>query len=512
MGLFVDRHPTLANARESFSWDEAWDIVDGTPDDLNAYEECVERHQGLACRIKYDDGRTSAITFQEIGETAAKFANYLSDLGIVKGDTVGMVMEPSRDFLGAFFGTLKNGSVAIPCPAVFGPDAVSHRLVEHSVELLLAPTGISESLDHGLFETAVDPARLGAVLSDYKSSADTVSTTGSDQLWIQYTSGTTGRPTPVPFTHDSAVYWAPFMDFQTNVEDGDRFLTTASPGWGPGIWAGLFGPLLFGRPTGYAAGKFNPDTVLQALREFDITSLVGVAPTAVRKLLSGSSAGADIPQLKAITYTGEPMDAPLSRDVTEAFGAFPRGFYGITELRGNITADFCFPDYDQRHGSLGVPVFGTEVTILDDEDKECSPGEIGNIAARRKGDWFVSEDLGYVDEDGYYWSAGRDDDVIISAGYTIGPSVVEDAIRKHDAVDEVGVIGIPDDERGQVAKAFVELNCEPTNTMAQKIQNFVKNELSKHEYPREIEFVETVPMSGWGKINRKELREQEGLI
>ncbi|MFB6310029.1 MAG: acyl-CoA synthetase [Salinirussus sp.] len=510
MGLFVDRHETLERARADFSWEEAWDLVDGTPDAVNAYDECVGRHEGLAAQIIDDQGTIYRYSFADVQREAGRFASLLEEYGIGIGDRVGIVLEPSISFLAAFFGTLKRGAIAIPAPAYFGPDAVGHRLVDHPVTLLVAPETVVDGLDVDRYESWLSPEEADTERAAQSPDIPTARTAGADRSWIQFTSGTTGRPTAVPFHHESPVYWAPLVDFQVNVQPTDRFFTTASPGWGPGVWAGLFGALIFGRPAGYQAGPFDPTVVIDAITACDITGLVGAAPTALRKLVNETTPET-APELRAITYTGEPMDPGLSREVTATFGAFPRGFYGITELRGNITADYCFPDYDERHGSLGQPVIGTEVAILDEEGEELPTGEIGYIAARRSGDWFISDDLGYVDEDGYFWSDGRADDVIISAGYTIGPSVVEDALRKHPNVAEAGVIGIPDDERGHVVKAFVEPAGEPPPDLESSLQDFVRTELSPHEYPREIEMIDEIPTSGWGKIRRNALRNREGI-
>jgi acetyl-CoA synthetase len=160
---------------------------------------------------------------------------------------------------------------------------------------------------------------------------------------------------------------------------------------------------------------------------------------------------------------------------------------------------------------MGKPLPGVDVRIINEDGKELDPGEIGYIELRRSDEWIRSSDAAYMDEDGYLWSAGRMDDTIISAGYTIGPQEVEEAIRDYPAVVETGVIGAPDDERGEIVKAYVSVDAERTDDLKEELQQFVREELSKHEYPREIEFIDEIPMTPDGKIQRAKLREIEGI-
>ncbi|MFB6311663.1 MAG: acyl-CoA synthetase [Salinirussus sp.] len=503
-------YDSYAHLRAEFSWSEAWDLVDGSPDAINATHECLDRHAGTAAQVKYADGTAETLRYGTLSTKAAQFAHLLDDLGVTADDRVAIMLNPSESFLVSFFGTMKHGAAAVPCSELFGPDALSYRLQDSGAVVLVTAESVAERIDVDSADTVLTRADLDARLSEYPESYD-ADTAADDEAWVQYTSGTTGRPTAVPYQHESIAMFAPVMDFVLDFDDADTCFTTSSTGWGTGIWMGTFTPLVHGITAGFYSGAFDPTVALEGVDEFDANVLIGVVPTAYRKLVNAlEETDVDLAVERA-SYVGEPMDPDLSRDVEAYLGAFPRSTYGVTEVRSIITADFAFPDYEFRHGSMGKPMPGLEVTVVDEDESELPPGEIGYIAVRRGGRLIITSDAGYYDEDGYFWSAGRMDDTIISAGYTIGPQEVEDSLRSHPAVAEAGVIGVPDDERGEVVKAFLEVTEAPSDELREDIRSYVRAELSKHEYPREIEFIDDVPTTPDGKIRRPALREREGL-
>lgn len=505
------RYESYEQLQREFSWDEAWESVDGSPEAINATVECLDRHSGTAAKILFEDGSTTTLSFEDLSRKAAKFAHVLDELGVAKSDRVAIMLDPSEEFLVSFFGTMKYGAGAVPCSELFGPEALDYRLEDSGADVLVSSETVLEDVDADLVDHQFRKSDLLADIESYDDDYEP-DTTGDDEAWVQYTSGTTGRPTAVSYDHSSVVYFAPVMDFVLNFDPDDACFTTSSTGWGTGIWIGTFAPLVMGVQTGYYSGRFDPAMTLDAFRELDINTLIGVVPTAYRKLLEAASeVDADVTVEKA-HYVGEPIDAELSREVEATFGAFPRSTYGATELRSVVTLDYGFPDYEFRHGSMGKPMVGLEVTVVDDDEEPLPPGEIGRIAFQRSNNWVVSEDAAYYDEDGYFWSAGRMDDTIISAAYTIGPQEVEDSLVTHPAVAQAGVIGVPDAERGEVVKAFVEVTTEPTEGLRADIRDHVRERLSKHEYPREIEFIPEVPTTPDGKIRREALRELEGLV
>lgn len=496
--------------QREFSWDEAWELVEGSRDAINATAECLDRHSGTAAQILFEDGSTTALTFEDLSRKAARFAYLLDDLGVSKGDRVAIMLDPSEEFLVSFFGTMKHGVGAVPCSELFGPEALNYRLKDSGADVLVSSDSVLTSVDADIVDHQFRKADLLDDINEYHDEY-VHDTAGDGEAWVQYTSGTTGRPTAVSYDHSSVAYFAPVMDFVLNFTPDDACFTTSSTGWGTGIWIGTFAPLVLGVQTGYYSGRFDPELTLEAIHELDINTLIGVVPTAYRKLLeAATSIDVDVTVEKA-HYVGEPIDAELSREVEATFDAFPRSTYGATELRSVVTLDYGFTDYEFRHGSMGKPMVGLEVTVVDDDEEPLPPGEIGRIAFQRGDTWVVSEDAAYYDEDGYFWSAGRMDDTIISAAYTIGPQEVEDSLVTHPAVAQAGVIGVPDDERGEVVKAFVEVTAEPTEELRADIRDHVRDRLSKHEYPREIEFISAVPTTPDGKIRREALREMEGI-
>jgi acetyl-CoA synthetase len=282
----------------------------------------------------------------------------------------------------------------------------------------------------------------------------------------------------------------------------DRFFSPASPAWGHGLWYGTFAPLSIGTAAGTYCGKFSPDMFLEALEQFQITNITA-APTVFRVVKNSGLIQNYKLSVKKISYAGEPMDTDTHRFIREAFGAPAHGGYGSTEV-GPIVMDYCgFEDYEVIPGALGLPMIGVDVGIIDEKGDRVPRGEIGEIAVRRKNGWFRVKDLAVEDERGYYWHKGRADDVIISAGWTISPIEVEDKLRRHPNVLEAVVVGKPDKDRGFIVVAYVKVNVGPSETLKEEIRNFVKTELSKHEYPREIEFVDEIPLTQAGKIDRK---------
>jgi acetyl-CoA synthetase len=212
-------------------------------------------------------------------------------------------------------------------------------------------------------------------------------------------------------------------------------------------------------------------------------------------------------KIDKITYSGESMDLDTFRFLEETFGVPPHSGYGSTEGGAVIYNYAGFDNWVVKPGSLGKPLPGLEVKLIDEEGRDVPQGKIGELALKRRGKWFRLKDAAVMDKDGYFWHKGRVDDIIISAGWTISPDEVEDVLMTHNAVREAAVVGVPDQARGQIVKAFVVSNLTPNNVLKEELKGFVKDKLSKHEYPRDIEFVKEIPKTEIGKIKRKELRE-----
>jgi acetyl-CoA synthetase len=298
--------------------------------------------------------------------------------------------------------------------------------------------------------------------------------------------------------------------YGTGLRPGDRFFCPSSPAWGHGLWHGTLAPLALGIETGAYSGKFDADRLLRALRSYGTTNL-SAAATHYRLLKeTGHLEDAGL-ALQKMSFTGEPIDSETARSVRDAFGIPLCSMYGTTEV-GVVLASYPgAEDFVVREGALGKPVPGVEVQVQRPDGSPCDPGEPGEIKVLRHGAWFATRDRGWVDADGYVFHAGRADDVIISAGWTMSAVEIEDAIRAHPAVQDVAVIGAPDALRGLVVKAFVVPRPDhPANDdTAGAIQALVRARLSQHEYPRRIVFVDDLPRTPAGKVNRKALRDQE---
>jgi acetyl-CoA synthetase len=496
-------------ALREFRWDALWGLFDGDRQRLNLAHECVDRHAAgaPALRIQFADGRREEWTFGELAGWSGRFANFLEAEGIGRGDRVGIMLEPSLAFYGAVFGTLKRGAVAVPLFTLFGPDGLALRLDDCSPRLLLlehdAPRW--QARFPGVRVVEVDrslEARLARESPRY-----TPTTSGDDLAVLQYTSGTTrALPEAVRHTHRSVVTLMVAALFGVGLRAGDRYFCPSSPAWGHGLWHGTMSPLALGVAAGAYSGKFDPDRLVEAVTEFGVTNLAA-APTVYRLLRRSDRLAPGNFAPAKVSFTGEPMDGATWDFVQETFGVTPRGMYGSTET-GVILVNYPgFEDYEVRRGALGVPAPGQQVAIVDAGGQPLAPGTVGEIAVRRRGQYFCVKDRGWMDADGYFWHGGRSDDVIISAGWTMSAVEIEDVLLRHPDVREAAVIGVPDELRGRVAKAFVVSERRDAG-LAPELREWVRDRLSRHEYPRHVERVDELPRTPAGKVDRRALREQ----
>lgn len=501
-------YQTYEEAYQNFTWDQTWELFDGNPGDFNMGHECVDRHiaKGTAIRIKFADGHREEYTFGELSKLTSKFAYALESIGVNSGDRVAIMLDPSLEYYVSLFGTMKRGAVAVPCFPQFGPEAIGYRLKDSSAKVLVTTN------EKKGFVVGFPNLALVTVGPDFRKFIEPhpdhyqPKTAAKDVAVYQYTSGTTRKfPEAIKHYHRSIVTLMPAAIFGRGFRPGDRYFCPSHPAWGHGLWHGTLSPLVLGIAVGSYSGKFEVENFLKGLEEFEIDNL-GAAPTVYRLVKNSGLVGKFNLKIKKMHYTGEPMDTDTFRFLKETFGVPPHSGYGSTEAGALIYQYAGFKNWVVKPGSLGKPMPGMVVTLLDKEGHEVSKGTVGEIAMKRRGEWFRVKDAAIVDEDGYYWHKGRVDDVIISAAWTISPTEVEDALQKHPAVLEVVVVGAPDKERGQIVKAFIVTNQDPTEKLKGELQNFVKERLSKHEYPREIEFVQSLPRTEGGKVKREELK------
>jgi acetyl-CoA synthetase len=289
------------------------------------------------------------------------------------------------------------------------------------------------------------------------------------------------------------------------LETGDRYFCPSSPAWGHGLWHGTIAPLALGIAVGSYAGRFDARRLLDALEGFGINNMAA-APTVFRMIRRSGLVGDARVGLRKLSFTGEPMDSGTWDFIEGDLGVTPCGMYGSTEV-GVIIANYPgFAGYEVRRGALGRAAPGWEVGVVDAGGRPLPPGQTGEIAVRRKGEWFLVKDRGRVDEDGYFHHSGRSDDVVISAGWTMSAVEIEDVLLAHPDVREAAVVGVPDPLRGQVAKAFV-VAARRGPAFEQELQDWVRTRLSLHEYPRRVEVVDELPKTPAGKVNRHALRD-----
>ena len=494
-----------ADAQARFSRAALWDLVEGGRERLNIAHECVDRHppERTAVRIAFADGRDEACTFGEIAAWSSRFAHFLRREGVQAGERVAIFLEPSLPFYVALFGAMKAGAVAVPMFTLLGRDAIAARIDDCRPVLALAGAPLE-----GVRTIVADDAFLAAL----RREPDTFEarTSASDMAMYQYTSGTTrALPEAVRHRHRAIVTVLIAALYATGVRPGDRFCCPSSPAWGHGLWHGTLGPLALGAEITAWSGRFDPERMLEVLESYRITNL-SAAATHYRMMKNCGAAGRHRYGIEKLSFTGEPIDSDTAEFVERTFGRAARSMYGTTEVGVILGGYPGAADLPMKPGSLGKPMPGVEVAIRQPDGTIAAADAAGEIVVRRGDGWFPTKDLGRADEEGFFYHAGRADDVVISAGWTMSAVEIEDALLRHPDVSEIAVIGVPDELRGQVVKAFVVSGRGPDGGRFEaELQAFARERLGQHEYPRRVELVAELPKTPAGKVNRMALRERE---
>lgn len=503
---------SYADAQRHFSRDKLWQLFDGDATHLNIAHECVDRHAGsgrTAVIVVHADGGDETIGYDELAAESSRFAHWLQAQGIAPGERVAIMLEPSRAFYVAMFGVLKSGAIAVPLFTLFGPDGVRLRVQDCAPALLVtnrekaATARAIDGLRVEVFDDALSRA-LARFPSEYR-----IDTRADSLAVFQYTSGTTRElPEAVRHTHRTLVTLLVAGLYGTGIRPADRFICPSSPAWGHGLWHGTFAPMALGLTIGAYAGKFDAERLLEALQEHRFTNL-SAAATHYRMMRTSGAGERYRYCLEKLSFTGEPIDPETATFARDTFGRDVCSMYGTTEI-GVVLVNYPgAPDFPVRPGSLGKPPPGLRVEVHDDAGNPVAPGTTGQLVVHRRGTWLATKDLGRVDEDGYFYHAGRADDVIISAGWTMSAVELENAMLAHPDVLEAAAIGVPDELRGQVVKAFVIAKRPGDEAFTTEIQELVRSRLSRHEYPRVVAYVASLPKTPAGKINRKVLRDME---
>jgi acetyl-CoA synthetase len=470
------------------------------------------------------DGSLRELTWGELQELANQAAHTLAAHGVGRGDRVAVVLPPTPETAAIFFGVWKLGAILLSMSVLYGDDAIRHRLADSGARLV-----VTDDANAGRFEGANVLVLREDTLAAAPTEAVVCDTAADDPAQLYYTSGTTGLAKGIVHAHRYLLAHEEFV-YCHEVEDGERFHGMGEWAWAAGI-APLLGPWRLGalQCVYRREGGFDPHRQLDFLSRHRVTN-VFTTPTAMRAMMAIGDAGARYPQrFRRVCSAGEPLNPEAIRWFREQYGVTVLDFYGLTESYPLVAN---YPFMEVREGSMGKPMPGWDVQILDEEERPVAPGERGEICLRARsnphyplgywqnpeaseetfgGDWFHTKDAGRQDEDGYYWYEGRADDVIISAGYRIGPFEVESACLEHAAVREAAAVASPDELRGHVVKAFIVLaeGHAESDELAEEIKAFVRGRLSAYAYPRRIEFVSDLPKTLTGKIRRIELRQQE---
>jgi len=538
---------TYQEACEGFAWN--------VPEGYNIAWDCLLKHDNPdrpALYQAYPDGRRETYTFRELDDLSTQVAHGLAERGVGRDDRVAVVVPQKPANPLTHLACWKLGAVSLPLSVLFGPDALEYRLQDSEASVVVADESMIETvadirgrcpdLDHVVAVDTESPSGdvepFGALQEGQPTDIEIVETDEDTPAIIMYTSGSTGPPKGVLHGHGVWVGHCPafYMYFERDVFE--------STFWTPADWAwiGALGDLVFpawhyGRPVvGYPMGGFDAETAFELVEEFGVTDTF-LPPTAIRMMMTVEDPARQYDlDLKAICSGGEPLTPEILDWAREELaGVAVNELYGQTEA--NLLVTNCREWFPAQAGSMGKPVPGHDVVVLDQETGEkLAADEVGMIAVARENDpvvfreywnqpektvaatvtgpegieWHLTEDLGYYDEAGYFWFKARDDDVILTSGYRVGPGEVESAILEHPDVEQTGVVGVPDETRGEIIKAYVQpvADVAGNDELRAEIQELVSENLAKYEYPREIEFVESLPTTTTGKIQHRKLRNQ----
>ncbi|PTX55201.1 acetyl-CoA synthetase [Melghirimyces profundicolus] len=539
-------------AYKNFNWDEAEKAFSWhETGKVNAAYEAIDRHAETQRRdqiaLLYSDAnREEKYTFQQMKEQSNRFGNVLRKIGVKKGDRVFIFMPRSPELYFSLLGTIKIGAIVGPLFEAFMEAAVRDRLEDsEAVALVTTPQLLNRvpvdelpALKH-IILVGAEENDLNDGFYSFEKEMEAASpeldiewVDREDGMIMHYTSGSTGKPKGVFHVHNAMIQHYMTGKWILDFQHGDIYWCTADPGWVTGTSYGIFAPWLNGVTNVIRGGRFSPEDWYSTLEKYGVTIWYS-APTAFRMLMGAGADVAkkfDLSKIRHILSVGEPLNPEVVRWGLETYNRRIHDNWWMTETGGILISNY--PCMEIKPGSMGKPFPGIKAAILDDEGNELPPYQMGNLAIKtpwpsmmrkiwkneakykeyfRIPGWYISGDSAYRDEDGYFWFQGRIDDVINTSGERVGPFEVESKLVEHPAVAEAGVIGKPDPVRGEIIKAFISLRDghEPSDELKEQIRVFVKEGLSAHAAPREIEFKDKLPKTRSGKIMRRVLKAWE---
>lgn len=521
-----------------------WDVPAHYNIGIDVCDKWAERDPGrVALIFKRRDGGVDEYTFADIRRDSGRMANLLRSLGIRRGDRVGILLPQAPETAVSHVAVYKMGAVAVPLFSLFGVDALHFRLANCGARAVVTDAAGAEKMaalkdrlpdlqvvlcidgpQHGFLD-------LHALLAGQPDGFAAEDTLADDPALIIYTSGTTGQPKGALHAHRVLLGHLPGVEMSHDLfpQAGDRIWTPADWAWIGGLLDVLLPAWHHGvTVVAHRFEKFDADEAFRLIADFGVRNAF-LPPTALKMMR-----GVENPRerfafsMRSIASGGETLGTELLDWGRRTFGLTINEFYGQTEC--NMIVSSCAAVMPGKPGIMGRPVPGHDVAVIDDDGNRLQPGALGHIAVHRPdpvmflgywanpdataakfiGDWLVTGDQGEMDEEGYIRFVGRADDVITSAGYRIGPGEIEDCLIAHPAVRMAAVVGAPDPLRTEIVKAYVVLNedARPGPELVRDIQEHVKTRLAAHEYPREIDFVDALPMTTTGKIIRRELRDR----
>jgi len=527
---------------QRFSW--------ATTGKVNMAYELIDRHvldgKGDKIALYYSDSsRDEKYTFSDLMKASNRFANVLRGLGIGKGDRVFIFMPRSPELYFSLIGALKIGAVVGPLFEAFMESAVKDRLQDSGAVAIVTTSSLlhrvnrSELPDLKHLIVFGEDVEEGGGIVDYRKAMDAASEEAEiewlgreDGLILHYTSGSTGKPKGIYHVQNAMIQHYYTGRIVLDLREDDIYWCTADPGWVTGTSYGVFAPWLNGATNVVRGGRFSPQDWYSTIEKYKVTVWYS-APTAFRMLMGAGedvAKGFDLSSLRHVLSVGEPLNPEVVRWGLKTYGQRIHDTWWMTETGAHMICNY--PCMEIKPGSMGKPIPGVRAAILDDRGNELPPFRMGNLAIQtpwpsmmrkvwnnpakyeeyfRFPGWYVSGDSAYVDDEGYFWFQGRVDDVINTSGERVGPFEVESKLVEHPAVAEAGVIGKPDPLRGEIIKAFISLRegYTPSDELKAEIAKFVKEGLSAHAAPREIEFRDKLPKTRSGKIMRRVLKAWE---
>lgn len=513
---------------------------------LNVCQEACDRYatdeSRVALRYERVTGESGELSFAELQRRSAQFAGFLRECGIGRGDRVACLLPRTPELLICVLGTLRAGAVYQPLFTAFGSGAIEYRLQTAGTKLIVTNTeqwpklrevkGLPTSLLLAEPTDALAPEAsflYGPALAAQSEAFEPVKIGPEEPFLQMFTSGTTGKSKGVAVPAKAlAAFWM-YMRYAIDLRPEDNFWNVADPGWAYGLYYAVIGPLLMGCTTHFNEAGFSADNSFEFMRKYRISNLAA-APTAYRLLMANDKLLVSYPEidLRVASSAGEPLNPEVVSWVARAFGCVVCDHYGQTET-GMTSANFHALSHPEREASMGYQIPGYRLVALDDQFNEVAPGETGELAIDMDnsplyffqgytwdekrpyhGRYYLTGDVVISNGDGSHSYTGRDDDIIASAGYRIGPAEVESSLLEHEAVIESGVVGKPDVKRGAIVKAYVVLadGQQGSDALVEALQQHVRSRLSTHSFPREIEFVDELPKTSSGKIQRFVLRQR----